>query len=241
MAERLQKLMARSGVSSRRGAEVLILAGRVTVNGRVAQLGWQVDGGLDEVRVDGERIEVDRSDVHVLVHKPVGVVCSLRAQGGRRTVRQLVDLPDRLFPVGRLDVDSEGLVLLTNDGRLAHRITHPRYGCEKEYRVLLDRRPSREQMASWRRGVVLDDGRRTLPARVNPEVPVGGDESWMRVILRQGMKRQIRRTAQALGLNVRRLIRVRIGNVSLGNLAAGEWRSLAQDELAELRSALGLA
>jgi 23S rRNA pseudouridine2605 synthase len=146
----------------------------------------------------------------------------------------MVPLPGHLFPVGRLDLDSEGLLLMTNDGELANQLTHPRYGHEKEYRVQVDRPPDARELATWRKGVVLPDGNQTLPARVAVE-PVGPDGAWLRIVMREGKKRQIRAVAGLFGLRVRRLIRVRMASLTLGDLAPGEWRTLEADEIELLR------
>lgn len=233
MLERVQKVMARSGLGSRRACEALIRAGRVTVNGRAPEMGATVDPLKDEIRVDGERLPRSESKVYVALYKPVGVVSTVQAQDSRATVRELVPLAERLYPVGRLDADSEGLVLLTNDGELANRLTHPRYGHEKEYRVLLNRSPDEAQLAAWRHGVVLEDGARGLPAVVQRE-PGSADAPWIRVVMREGRKRQIRETALALGLHVRRLVRIRLGNLRLGDLKPGDWRRLTPAEVKHL-------
>jgi 23S rRNA pseudouridine2605 synthase len=232
--ERLQKFLAAAGVGSRRSCEELIRSGRVTVNGRGAAIGVKVDPARDVIRLDGERIRGAEGPVYVALHKPAGVLTSLRGQGGRATVRDLVDLPQRVYPVGRLDAESEGLVLLTNDGDAAHRLTHPRFGHDREYRVLLDRAPDQRQIEAWRAGVVLPDGARTRGAEVWLQ-KTEGRGAWMGVILREGKKRQIRETARTLGLQVRRLIRIRIDGLRLGSLAPGEWRVLTEDEARRLR------
>ncbi len=233
--ERLQKVLARSGFGSRRKCEELILQGRVRVDGKEAELGQKVDPERQEIRVDGELIPRRPPPVYVLLNKPRGVLCSTRTQGDRRTVLDLVPIDTRIYPVGRLDMDSEGLVLLTNDGELTNMLTHPRYGHEKEYRVRLDRPPDEEQLAAWRRGVVLPDGSRTRPAQVRREGE-GPKAAWVRVIVREGKKRQIRETARLLGLRVRRLVRVRMGTLRLGDLQPGEWRYLAPREVQALRA-----
>jgi 23S rRNA pseudouridine2605 synthase len=168
-----------------------------------------------------------------MLHKPRGVISSLSAQGNRQTVRDLVAVEGRLYPVGRLDSDSEGLILLTNDGELTDHLTHPRYESEKEYRVLVKGIPDDERLAAWRRGVILD-GRRTAPASVIREqrTPAG---TWLRVTMHEGRKHQIRDIGLLLGLPVRRLMRVRMGGLTLGNLAAGEWRELNSNEVQRLR------
>jgi len=235
-AERLQKVLARAGFGSRRGCEELIRDGRVSVNGRTAELGSSADAERDDIRVDGARLAAPVEPVYVLLHKPVGVLSAARPQGDRPTAVGLVDLPERLFPVGRLDLDSEGLLLLTNDGEMAQRLTHPRYGHEREYRVLFDRTPQALQLESWRKGIVLPDGARALPARVWVEREAD-QGAWVRVVMREGRKRQIRETARLLGLRVRRLIRVRMDGIVLGTMRPGEWRKLTPGEVAKLRRA----
>ena len=233
--ERLQKILARAGFGSRRASEVLLREGRVFVNGKPARLGESADAERDKITVDGIRVRGGSAPSYIALNKPVGVVSTNRAQDGRPTVVDLVASPRRLFPVGRLDADSEGLILLTDDGDLAQVLSHPRYGHEKEYRVQLDRAPDERQLEAWRRGVVLDDGRRTAHAVVHREGK--GDNAWIRVVLTEGRKRQVRRTAEALGLRVRRLIRVRFGPLRLGDLAPGEWRAVPATTFRSLRPA----
>jgi 23S rRNA pseudouridine2605 synthase len=168
------------------------------------------------------------------LYKPRGVLSTVSAPDPRSTVRDLVDLPGHFYPVGRLDVDSEGLILLTDDGELANRLTHPRYGHEKEYRVLVARRPDDAQLDIWRRGVVLDDGYRTAPAEVQM-IETYGKGAWLRVVLREGRKRQIREMGSQIGLPVVKIVRLRIGSLRLGNLKAGEWRRLTPAEVAGLK------
>jgi 23S rRNA pseudouridine2605 synthase len=232
--ERLQKLMAQAGLGSRRANEVLISAGRVTVNSRVAGLGDKADPQRDKILVDGKLLKLPEGPVYVALNKPRGVLSAVSSEDPRPTVRDLVDLPGHLYPVGRLDVDSEGLILLTSDGDLANRLTHPRYGHEKEYRVLVARRPDEEQLATWRRGVVLEDGYRTAPTEVRLDGTFGKG-AWLRVVMKEGRKRQIRETGSQIGLPVVKIIRVRIGSLRLGNLKPREWRRLTDDEIAELK------
>jgi len=220
--ERLQKILARAGWGSRRACEELVRQGRVFVNGQRATLGQSADPARDRITVDGSRVRGPSAPSYIALHKPVGVVSTTHAQDRRPTVTDLVASPHRLFPVGRLDADSEGLILLTDDGDLAQKLSHPRYGHEKEYRVLLDRRPDDGQLEAWRKGVVLDDGRRTAAADVRREGK--GANAWIRIVMAEGRKRQIRRTADSLGLRVERLIRVRFGPLRLGDLGPGEWR-----------------
>ncbi len=229
---RLQLILAQAGLGSRRSCERLVRDGRVTVNGSPARLGSRADPARDEIRVDGRRLPRPEPVVHILLHKPRGLVSSTRSQDRRRTVTDLVDLPYRLYPVGRLDAAREGLIVLTTDGRTALRLTHPSHAVEKEYRVLLDRTPTEEQLDRWRGGVSLPGGRRTRPARVWRER--GADRRWIRVVLREGKKRQIRETARALGLRVDRLVRVRMGGLSLGRLPPGAWRVLGAAEVKAL-------
>lgn len=234
MSARLQKVLAAAGLGSRRACEQLILDGRVTIDGRTATIGMSVDPQAQEIRLDGARVRAAETPVYFVAYKPVGVVSSTASQGGKPTILDVVQVAERVFPVGRLDVDSEGLVLLTNDGDLAQALTHPRYGHEKEYRVLLNERPTEEQLSRWREGIRLSDGTRALPASVRTE-PTG---AWVRVVMRQGRKRQIRDTASMLGLHVRRLIRVRIASLHLGELRPGKWRALKADEIRSLRQGI---
>jgi len=224
MMDRLQKILAHAGFGSRRACEELVRQGRVSVNGQRATLGQSADAEHDRITVDGARVKTSSGHSYIALHKPPGVVSTTQAQDRRPTVVDLVASPRRLFPVGRLDADSEGLILLTDDGDLAQQLSHPRFGHEKEYRVLLDRRPDEGQLEAWRKGVVLDDGHRTASADVRREGR--GANAWIRVVMTEGRKRQIRRTAEALGLRVERLIRVRFGPLRLGDLAPGDWRSV---------------
>ncbi|MGQ9802893.1 MAG: pseudouridine synthase [Anaerolineae bacterium] len=238
MEERLQKILARAGFGARRACEVLIRQGRVTVNGEVARLGQKADPQRDRIEVDHRPIRFPRPFTYIALHKPPGVLSDEGDGSGRRpTVLDLVKHPARLFPVGRLDLRSEGLVLLTDDGDLALHLTHPRFGHEKEYHVLVEGRPTEETLEKWRRGVELD-GKATAPAKVavlRTETEGTRERTWLRVILREGRKRQIRRTAALLGHPVVRLIRVRIGPVRLGDLPPGKWRYLSPAEIRALR------
>ncbi len=239
MEERLQKILARAGLGSRRLSEQLIAAGRVTVNGEKAELGSKADPEKDRILVDGKPVTSAEEPVYVAVYKPRGVVSTVGGPDPRQHVRDLVPLEGHLFPVGRLDVDSEGLVLLTNDGEIANRLTHPRYEHEKEYRVLVASHPDQKQLEAWQRGVVLEDGYRTQPAVVREESPYGKG-SWLRVILKEGRKRQIREMGKQTGLPVVSIIRIRIGPIQLGSLRAGEWRQLTPAEISSLKQATGL-
>jgi len=234
MEERLQKLMAQAGLGSRRDCEELISSGRVIVNGKRAELGQKADPSIDRILVDGVPLKAPEAYQYIALYKPRNVLTTVEAPDPRQTVRDLVPVQGTLYPVGRLDVDSEGLVLLTNDGDLANRLTHPRYAHEKEYKVLVARRPDDEQLDTWRRGVVLEDGHRTLPAQVI-FLSAFGQGAWLKVILREGRKRQIREVGSLIGLPVVRIIRTRISTLLLGRLKPGEWRPLTPDEVSELK------
>ncbi len=237
-AERLQKVLASAGIASRRECEEMIAAGRVSVNGKVVVVpGTRVDPAQDAITVDGQPIGAINPRTYVILHKPVGVVSTASDPQGRPTVVSMIDLPVRLFPVGRLDYDSEGLLLLTDDGELTQRLTHPSFQVEKEYRALLNDVPSADALREWRTGVMLDDAP-TAPAWV--EVLERTDEGvWVRVVLHEGRKRQIREVARLLGYDVLRLIRVREGPVALGALPLGEWRPLTEAEVEALWSHVG--
>jgi 23S rRNA pseudouridine2605 synthase len=234
MKERLQKILARAGCGSRRSCELLIAAGRVRVNGEAVGLGGRADPAVDKITLDGRPLGGAEAPAYLMVYKPRGVLTTVSAPDPRPVVRDLVPVTGSLHPVGRLDVDSEGLVLLTNDGDLTNRLTHPRYEHEKEYRVLVARHPEPGQLESWRRGVVLEDGFRTAPAEVFVESKFGRG-TWLRVILREGHKREIREIGRATSLPVVRIIRVRIGSLRLGSLKPRQWRHLTIEELERLR------
>jgi 23S rRNA pseudouridine2605 synthase len=236
MEERIQKIMARSGLGSRRDCEVLIAAGRVKVNGVRAILGTKADTAVDTIMVDGRELPKDEPDrIYIALNKPRNVLSDSDPDDPRPCVRDLIPVPGHLFTVGRLDFESEGLILMTNDGDLANKLTHPRYGHEKEYRVLLAATPDDEQLETWRRGVVLEDGERTLPADIRIDSKLGKG-AWVRIIMREGRKRQIREIGKRIGLPVVRILRVRIGTLRLGVLKPREWRNLTEEEVNTLRS-----
>jgi pseudouridine synthase len=233
--ERLQKVLAHAGVASRRKAEDLIRQGRVSVNGQVVtRLGSKVDPVRDEIRVDGQRVQVAASKMYLMLNKPRGVLSTMEDDRGRRALDALIQVPVRMYPVGRLDADSEGLILLTDDGELANLLTHPRYQHEKEYRVLVNGHPSERTLAAWQRGVMLD-GQNTAPAKVDI-IRREKDSSLLRIVMHEGRKRQIRRVAMLLGHPVRELKRVRLGPLRLGTLAVGQWRYLTGKEMGELEA-----
>ncbi len=232
--ERLQKVMASAGVASRRKSEEIILQGRVTVNGKVVtELGTRVDPRRDDIRVDGQRIQTE-SYIYIMLNKPRGVLSVMEDERGRSALGDLVSAPTRLYPVGRLDATSEGLILLTNDGALANLLTHPRYMHHKEYIVLVNGRPSEKTLQAWQRGVLLDE-KLTAPAQVSV-IRAVQDSTLLRIEMREGRKRQIRRVAALLGHPVRDLRRVRLGPLQLGSLEVGQWRYLTAKEIGQLES-----
>ena len=222
--ERLQKVLAQRGYGSRRVSEELIAAGRVRVNGQVARLGWRVLVDHDLVEVDGHPVSVKPGLVHYLLNKPAGVVTTAKDTHGRPTVMELVPAEPRVFPVGRLDADTEGLLLLTNDGELAHRLTHPSFGVDKEYLAQVTRPLNPGALRRLREGVELEDGR-TAPAEASQPAP-----GLVRITIHEGRNRQVRRMLDAVGHPVERLVRVRIGPISDRRLPPGQWRSLTPDE-----------
>ena len=230
--ERLQKVLARVGLGSRRLCEELIEDGRVTVNGEVAVLGRRVDVEHDLVEVDGAPIGVRPGLVHYLLNKPAGVITTASDPQGRPTVLELVPAEPRVFPVGRLDLDTEGLLLLTNDGELANRIAHPSHGVEKEYLAEVEGEPTRATLRRLREGVELDDGP-TAPAQASLVAP-----TLVKLVIHEGRNRQVRRMLDAVGHPVVRLIRTRIGPLSDRRLAPGAWRHLTDAELRSLEAAL---
>jgi len=248
--ERLQKVLAAAGVASRRGSEALIAAGRVTVDGVVATVGRQVDPAVARIAVDGQPIGAAQSGVHLVLHKPAGVTSTVRDRHADRTVLDLVP-PEvrgpagRLYPVGRLDRDSEGLLLLTNDGDWADRVLHPRHGVDREYAVgmraplTMDQRRDLEQGIQLEEGIALVESLRpaTLTETRRLEqllVPAPGRLAWYRGTLRQGWKRQLRRMFAAVGAPVERLVRVRIGTLRIDDLRSGEVRELSPAEVRRL-------
>ena len=234
MEERLQKILARAGYGSRRSCEELISAGRVRVNGQAVGLGDKADAVKDKITLDGRPVTQAETLVYVALYKPRGVISTVSDPELRPAVRDLVPVAGTLYPVGRLDFDSEGLVLMTNDGDLANKLTHPRYEHEKEYRVLVARQPDAEQLNLWRRGVVLEDGFRTGSAGVYV-VSKHGKGAWRDVTLKEGHKRQIREMGIQTGLPVVRIVRVRIGELHLGSLKPKEWRYLTTQEVQALQ------
>lgn len=229
--ERLQKVLAQRGYGSRRACEELIEDGRVAVNGEMALLGARVHVERDEVTVDGVPVPLRPGLVTYLLNKPAGVVTTASDPQGRRTVVDLVPAEPRVFPVGRLDAATEGLLLLTNDGVLAHRLTHPSFGVAKEYLAEVEGQPTPAALRALRTGVELEDGM-TKPAKASLAAP-----NAVKLVIHEGRNRQVRRMCEAVGHPVRRLVRVRIGPISDRRLAPGQWRALSLEEVKALYAA----
>ena len=232
--ERLQKALARAGYGSRRACEVLIDAGRVTVDGQVAILGQRVDPERHVICVDGKLAQTVENKIYFLLNKPLGVVTTASDPQNRPTVLDLVSTDTRIFPVGRLDMNTEGLLLLTNDGRLAHLLTHPSSGIPKEYLARVDGDPSPGDLRRLREGVMLEDGM-TAPAQVSRV-----SEGLMRIVIHEGRNRQVRRMCSAVGHDVTRLVRTRIGPLQDATLVPGAFRQLSISEVRKLMEAVGL-
>jgi 23S rRNA pseudouridine2605 synthase len=241
---RLQKALSWAGVASRRASEQLIREGRVQVNGQVVtELGARVDPERDVIAVDGSEVQIAQARRYLKLHKPAGYLSVMRDDRGRRSLGDLIPDAQGLHPVGRLDLDSEGLLLLTDDGALTLRLTHPRYEHPKEYEVLVVGVPDERALDALRKGIQLRDGW-TAPAGVERlQVPRWGrgphGQSWLRIVIHEGRKRQVRRMCEWVGHPVQRLIRVRVGPIELGNLEPGAYQPLTRAELERLRAEVG--
>lgn len=232
MTERLQKILAARGLCSRRRAEEWITAGRVTVNGETAHLGQVADPENDEIALDGEPIPVQGGYVYILLHKPRGFVTTLSDERGRRTVVELVECGTRVYPVGRLDMDSEGLLILTNDGEFANHLTHPKKEVEKTYEIWVTHyKTDSEKLLE--RPIELD-GYRIRPPKVRL-LSAEGSKAHILITIHEGRNRQVRRMCEAAGLHVTRLRRIAEGSLQLGDLKKGSWRYLTAEEVAELK------
>ena len=240
--QRVQKIMAQADIGSRRKCEEIIRQGRVRVNGNVVTLGAKADPSTDVILVDGDRITEGFEPVYFVVNKPKGVLSTNKAEKGddRPTIRDLIDLPGHLFTIGRLDADSEGLMILTNDGELTNRVSHPRYEHTKTYKVTLKGKVTRETVETWERGIWLDDSR---TAACSVTVLQSSKRSTIvRLVMIEGRKRQIRRVATEIGHPVIRLVRTHIGQLGLGTLRKGAWYQLDESEVsAMMRTAPELA
>ncbi len=237
--ERLQKILAYAGYGSRRACELMISEGRVAVDGKLAHLGDKADPNTQRITVDGVPLRRRKRDfTYVALYKPRGVISTTSDPQGRRTVSDLVNLSQRLYPVGRLDADSEGLVLLTDDGELTQHLTHPRYGHPRVYDVLVEGEPTGETLSRWKRGIVIE-GKKARFTAVEVKSPQRG-VTWLRITVREGRKHLIRRMTAALGHPTLRLIRVAIGPLQLGKLKPRQWRYLTAKEIHALRREVGL-
>ena len=237
---RLNRFLAVAGIASRRAGDSLILAGRVCVNGRVADaLGTKIDPDVDQVAVDGRLIRPAQERVYCLFNKPTGCLSTVTDPHGRRTVMEYVkNVPQRIFPVGRLDYDTEGILLFTNDGELSHALIHPRFGVDKEYEVLVRGQPTDDALQRLESGIPMY-GRLTAPARVRVQAGTH-DGTWLSMTVHEGRKRQIRNMCAYVGYPVRQLRRTRFGPITLGNLPSGQWRYLSIQEIQVLRQAVGM-
>ena len=232
--ERLQKYMASCGVASRRACEEIILAGRVRVNGKPAGLGMSVDPGTDRVEVDGKRIRREAKRVWVMLYKPRGVVSTSSDPQNRKTVQDCIKgVPERLFHVGRLDINSEGLILLTNDGESAKRMMHPKYRVEKTYYAVCDGKLTAQEIASLTNGVELEDGM-TAPAKIRGVRENRDGNTSFLIVIHEGRNRQVRRMLEAVGHKTLRLKREKYGQLELGEMKPGEWRYLTEEEIRRL-------
>ena len=234
MLERLQKIISAAGITSRRASEALILGGQVTVNGVVVtELGSKADPNKDTITVDGKALKVNEQRIYILLNKPPGYITALKDSQGRPLVTDLLkDVSERVYPVGRLDYNTEGLLLLTNDGEWANRLMHPRHEIEKEYHVRVRGKVIDQQLKRMADGVELEDGK-TAPAVVNL-VKSGEQNDWISVAIHEGRNRQVRRMCEAVSLSVVRLKRIRYGSLMLGTLRAGKFRNLTDAEVREL-------
>ncbi len=228
--ERLQKIIARAGVTSRRNAEKLIFEGKVTVDGKiVTELGAKADATKNKICVDGKILKFDAEKIYILLNKPRGYVCTAKDERGRKTVLDLIDIPERVFPVGRLDLNSEGLLLLTNDGELMNALIHPKFKIDKMYRAKISGEVTEEKLDKLRAGIELDDGL-TAPAEIFLL-----DENFVEITIHEGRNRQIRRMFAAIGCDVKRLKRIKFAGLTLEGVAVGKFRRLNSTEIKNLK------
>lgn len=241
MLARLQKILSTAGVASRRASEELILQGRVTVNGEtVRELGTKADPATDVIKVDGRRIKTAITHRYIVLHKPKGYVTTRSDPQGRRTVMDLIGEGEYIYPVGRLDYDSEGLLLMMTDGDLAGKLMHPRHEVDKVYEVIVAGTPDAKAIDKLRKGVFIEGGR-TSPAAVHVGTTVKGAKptTKLTIAIHEGRNRQVRNMCSAVGLPVRQLRRIRMGPIGLGRLKPGQWRDLTPDEVRRLKNAAG--
>lgn len=233
--ERLQKLIARAGVTSRRNAENLILSGKVTVDGKViTELGAKADAQKNKIRVDGKLLKFNAEKIYILLNKPRGYVCTANDERGRKTVLELVqEISERVYPVGRLDLNSEGLILLTNDGELTNALIHPKFEIEKTYRARISGEVTEEKLDKLRAGIELEDGL-TAPAKIFLL-----EENLVEITIHEGRNRQIRRMFAAVGCDVKKLKRIKFAGLTLDGVKVGKYRRLSADEIKNLKNLLG--
>ncbi|WP_339062624.1 pseudouridine synthase [Tepidibacillus marianensis] len=239
--QRLQKVIAEAGLASRRKAEQLIIEGKVIVNEKIAmELGMKVDPSRDRILVNGKEIKIVTKKIVVLLNKPKKVITSTEDPQGRKTVLDLIHMPERIYPVGRLDYDTEGLLLLTNDGELANRLMHPRYELDKTYEVIVHGTPTETQLDLLRRGILLDDGL-TSQAQVKKVIINNEKRAKIHITIHEGRNRQVRRMFQTIGYPVIQLKRIQYGFLTLKNVNNGEYRILTKEEVCQLRKIVKLS
>ncbi len=233
--ERLQKYMAKQGIASRRNCEEIIASGRVKVNGKVVtQLGTTIDPNKDTVHLDGRKLKNISKPIYIMLNKPRGYISSIKDPRGRKIVTDLIpDIIERLFPVGRLDYNSEGLMILTNDGDFAYHLTHPSYNVPKTYRVRVKGQPSEKDIICLSEGIVLEDGP-TAPAKIF-HIETKEGNALYEITISEGKNKQIRRMFEKIGFEVIRLKRIKVGNLSLGDLKSGQYRHLLSSEVRKLK------
>lgn len=235
MLMRLQKYLAEAQVASRRKAEEIILEGRVNVNGKkVTELGTKVESEIDEITVDGKKVEICEKMVYIMLNKPEGCVTTVKDQFGRKSVIDYVkDVGERVYPVGRLDYDTSGLLIITNDGELTYRLTHPKHNIEKTYIAEVDKVPDEEAMKKFRNGIIID-GRKTAPAKI--KIIKKGKLTTLNIKIKEGRNRQVRKMCAAIGCNVITLKRIATGKLELGNLEKGKYRYLTDEEIKYIKN-----
>lgn len=230
---RLQKYLANAGVASRRACEKLIENGEITINGNVAVIGDKVEDG-DVVEYNGKVIDLPSEYIYLMLFKPVGVITTASDERGRKTVLDLIDIDERIYPVGRLDLNTSGLLLLTNDGELANRLTHPRFQVDKTYKAIVKGEITEDKLQQLRDGVMLEDGM-TAPAKARVS-KYDGENSYVEITIHEGKNRQVRRMFEAVGHQVRGLRRVKVGNLSIKDMERGQYRHLTQEEVSYLKN-----
>ena len=236
---RLNKFLAQAGVSSRRGADLLIQSGRVTVNGvKIKKLGILIDEKKDDIRVNGKKVHLPEKFIYVLLNKPKGYLCTVKDSFGRPTVLDLVGKDKKVFPVGRLDLDTEGVLLLTNDGELAYRLTHPKFEVEKTYLVTVKGKINEKFLKRFHKGIKLEDGR--IAKGEVRLIKIEKGDSVLELKLREGRKREIKRMCKAVGLSVANLVRTKFASLTAKNLKPGAWRHLKEKEIEDLKKMVKL-